>query len=236
MPPAGHIYKPNSCERRPATVAKQMRFLRFFARGGETADHPPGHITKSARAAHVSVSAHVSWRKTDPVYEELFQKAKRISVVALEDAVIDRGVTGILRPVGFYKGEPSAWIREYSDTLLLSALGARAPELGYNYRYQRTEITGANGGPIELNVTAQPIPLHKLSVQAQEEILAILERELGSEEVKALNTAPDETDAGANVIDLTSEIEAIFGGDLEDDGTNRVSRDIWDIMDMALLA
>jgi len=227
MPPAGFRYKdhPESCQRLPRTVAKQMRFLRAFA-SGPTA----GLLYRSAKAANTSVQSHYMWLDTDPVYVELFKKAKRISVAVLEDELVKRGVEGELIPVGFYKGEPGAYIRQKSDVLLLSALGARAPELGYNYRMNKVEVTGANGGPIEVNVTAQPIPLHKLSLEAQKEILAILERELGSEELKALNPAPEE------LPDFSSDYDAIFGGDLERTDSDRVEREIWDINDLILLA
>lgn len=226
MPPAGFKYKdhPNSCQRLSKTIAKQMAFLRAFA-AGPTA----GHLTKSAKVAHISVPYHYMWLDTDPIYLELFKKAKRISVHVLEDEIHDRGVIGELKPVGFYKGEPSTWIHEKSDILLLSAIGARAPELGYNYKMNKVELSGANGGPIELNVTAQPIPLHKLSLEAQKEILVILERELGADEVKALNPAPEEA------IDYQKDIEVIFGDSLENvDGEKRVSREIWDINDLIL--
>jgi hypothetical protein len=225
MPPAGFKYKdhPNSCQRLPKTVARQMAFLRAYA-AGPTA----GHITRSTKAAHTTIESHYRWLDTDPIYVELFKKARRISAHVLEDEIHDRGVVGELKPVGFYQGKPGEWVREKSDILLLSAIGAKAPELGYNYRMNKMEVTGANGGPIELNVTAQPIPLHKLSLDAQKEILAILERELGSDEVKALNPAPED------VPDYSSDIEAIFGSDLESDN-NRVSRQIWDINDLILL-
>lgn len=223
MPPAGFKYKdhPGSCQRLPGTIAKQMRFLRAYA-SGPTA----GILNRSARSANTTVAAHYMWLDTDPVYVELFKKARRISVATLEDAVISRGVEGDLVPVGFYQGKAGEWVRQKSDVLLLSALGARAPELGYNYRMNKVELTGANGGPIELNVTAQPIPLHKLSLDAQKEILAILERELGSDGVKALNPAPEE-------IDYSNDIEAIFGNDFEN--SERVSRDLWDLNDLMLL-
>lgn len=213
-----------SLTRLPTTIAKQMRFLRAYA-NGPTA----GVLKRSAEVANITLASHYNWLDSDPIYVELFKKARRISVAVLEDAVIQRGVEGVDFPVGFHKGEPGAWVKQYSDTLLLSALGARAPELGYNYRMNKLEVTGANGGPIELNVTAQPIPLHKLSLQAQQEILAILERELGSEEVKALNPAPEEP------IDVTAAMEEIFAADLEDNSGERVNRDIWDLNDLMLL-
>lgn len=224
---------PSLSKRAPITVAKQMAFLRAYARGPTA-----GRLKASADLAGIAPTAHYHWLDHDPVYPELFKKARRISVYCLEDAVMERGVEGVLKPVGFHQGVPGAYVREYSDVLLLSALGARAPELGYNYRMNKVEVSGPNGGPIE--ISAQPIPLHKLSLDAQKQILEILEKELGgdSEELKALNPAPVEVGADKNTdaVDTMSDLDAIFGADLEHESDGRVSRDIWDIQDLMFLA
>ena len=46
----------------------------------------------------------------------------------LEDEVDRRAVEGVEKPVGWHKGKPGGYVREYSDTLLIFLLKGDRPE------------------------------------------------------------------------------------------------------------
>ena len=47
---------------------------------------------------------------------------------ALEAEAIRRATEGVLKPTGWYKGEPGGYIREYSDILLIFLLKGAKPD------------------------------------------------------------------------------------------------------------
>ncbi len=83
-------------------------------------------------------------RRNDPEFNKAWKAAEAIGLDALEDEVTRRGTEGWEEPV-FYQGEVCGHIRKFSDTLLMCRLNGGRPE---KYGRQRTELTGANGGPI----------------------------------------------------------------------------------------
>jgi hypothetical protein len=64
----------------------------------------------------------------------------------IEDALWERGVKGILRPV-YQGGRKVGSVREYSDAAAIFLLKGRAPA---KYR-ERFEHTGKDGGPMRLD-------------------------------------------------------------------------------------
>ena len=97
-----------------------------------------GNVKLAAEAAQISRSAHYRW-VAEPDYAEEFEQAKRDAVDVLEAEARRRAVTGVLEPVGWYKGEAGGTVRRYSDTLLIFLLKGAAPE---KYR-ERLEVRGA---------------------------------------------------------------------------------------------
>lgn len=64
---------------------------------------------------------------------------KPLDVVSLEAEAVRRASEGTLKPTGWHKGEPSGYIREYSDILLIFLLKGAKPE-----KYaERVQIRGA---------------------------------------------------------------------------------------------
>jgi hypothetical protein len=71
-------------------------------------------------------------------------------VTALEDEAHRRAFDGTLEPV-FHQGDECGTVRKYSDTLAIFLLKAHAPD---KYRESsRMELTGANGGPVQISDT-----------------------------------------------------------------------------------
>jgi hypothetical protein len=120
------------------TNAKRAAFLAAYR---ET-----GNIRLACDASQISRSTHYRW-VDDPDYAEEFEQAKADAVDVLEAEARRRAVTGILEPVGWYKGEAGGTVRRYSDTLLIFLLKGAAPE---KYR-ERVEV---RGGLAKLNFDA----------------------------------------------------------------------------------
>jgi hypothetical protein len=76
----------------------------------------------------VGRTSHYRWLAQDPDYREAFALAKREAADMLEGEAIRRAVEGVEVPTGWYKGEPGAFITQYSDTLLIFLLKGAFPE------------------------------------------------------------------------------------------------------------
>ena len=64
----------------------------------------------------------------------------------LEREARRRAVEGVEEPVGFYKGEPSAYVRKYSDTLLIFLMKGARPDK-YRDRWDPRVIEMTPEGP-----------------------------------------------------------------------------------------
>ncbi len=122
-------------------VAIKALFLESFAEYG--------NIRLAATTAGVNRSSHYGWLKKDPEYAARFASAQEDAIEVLEYEARRRAVIGVPEPVGFYKGQPSAYVQRYSDVLLIFLLKGLRPEM-YRDRY---EVTGKDGGPLETKVT-----------------------------------------------------------------------------------
>lgn len=142
-------------------VSKQAAFLAAFALTAS--------ITKAAECAGVDRVLHYRWLKEIDGYPALWADAQTEAAQTLEDEAIRRAHEGVAKPV-IYQGElcfpwlekidpetgevtrkradePLA-IREYSDNLMMFLLKAHNPD---RFRdNSKVELTGANGGPIEI--------------------------------------------------------------------------------------
>lgn len=105
-----------------------------------------GNVSRACELAEIDRSTPYTaqWLQ-DASFQELLGLAKDMGADHLEAEAIRRAYDGVSEPVGFYKGEPSAYVRKYSDVLLIFLLkGAKREK--YVERY---EHTGRDGGPIE---------------------------------------------------------------------------------------
>lgn len=106
-----------------------------------------GNVTRAAAAIGCGRSTVYEWREADEDFAKQWERAMRIATLGLEDEARRRAEEGVDEPV-FYQGIECGTVRKYSDTLLIFLLKARDPK----YREKTAmELTGANGGPVEMN-------------------------------------------------------------------------------------
>ena len=129
-------------ENRPPTIReRQAAFLAEYRK--------TGNIMRSAERIGVSADSHYQWLKKFPTYREAFHDAKYRASEYLECVAIERASEGWLEPV-YYQGTQCGEVRKYSDGLMHLLLRGMMPE---KYGYNKTEITGPAGGPIETRIT-----------------------------------------------------------------------------------
>lgn len=132
----------------------------FLAAYAQTAN-----ITKAAEAARIDRALHYRWLDRFPKYQKAFQDAERQAGDFIESEAVRRATEGVLEPV-FYQGEKCGAVRRYSDGVMLTLLRGFKPA-----KYsQKTEISGPEGGPIELvqrlNAARDRIRLENLEAAA----------------------------------------------------------------------
>lgn len=118
---------------------KKRAYLRALVEAG-------GNVTRACEIAEIDRSTPYSdqWAG-DEGFQQALQLARAMAADHLEAEAVRRAYEGVEKPVGFYKGEASAYVREYSDTLLIFLLNGLKPD-----RYvHRVEHSGPGGGPIE---------------------------------------------------------------------------------------
>lgn len=97
-------------------------------------------ISTAAKKAKVSRSDVYWWIKNDLDFKILYDQACELAVAKLEDEAVRRAYEGYNKPV-YQGGKKVGTIKEYSDTLLIVLLKARAPE---KYK-DRHEMSGPGG-------------------------------------------------------------------------------------------
>jgi hypothetical protein len=129
-------------------AAAQAVFLRSFSANG--------NITASCRAAQVARGTLYEWLEHDEAFGVQYHSAKEEAVDVLEAEAYRRAVQGVERYVvsmgKVVRDEQSGKAlaeREYSDTLLLNLLRAHSPKFRDS---RRVELTGADGGPLAIEV------------------------------------------------------------------------------------
>lgn len=105
-----------------------------------------GVLTPCAKIANITLKTHYDWLKLDKWYKEAFHEAQEAAADILEIEARRRAVDGVEEPVGFYKGKSSETITRYSDPLLKTLLEGRRAKVFK----QRHELTGPEGGPIQI--------------------------------------------------------------------------------------
>jgi hypothetical protein len=152
---------------RTPTQSKHLkkRFLEHFAR--------IGIITRAAEEVGLNRNTIRYWQEHDDQFALAFQLADVQATEVLEAEARRRAVEGVER-LKFDRGQPITdpetgepyREREYSDTLLIFLLKARAPEK-YRER-QQIEHVGSGGGPIEVDIAERDRRLAALAELARE--------------------------------------------------------------------
>ncbi len=78
-----------------------------------------GNLTLACSKSGMSRATHYHRMLTDTKYAERFQEADDAATDALVAEARRRGLEGWDEPVGFFRGQPSAYVRRHSDNLLM---------------------------------------------------------------------------------------------------------------------
>lgn len=104
-------------------------------------------ISRAAKKAKIHRSVIYDWLKKEKAFKKLFEDACEAALGSLEDEAVRRAYEGMNKPV-FQGGKKVGSVREYSDTLLIVLLKARAPEKYKDRVYN--EQSGPDGKPIQV--------------------------------------------------------------------------------------
>lgn len=128
-----------------------------------------GMVAKACAAVDISRRTAYNWRERYPEFAEAWDKALKIGITALEDEAHRRAFDGWTEPV-FHQGHECGAVRKYSDTLAIFLLKAHAPE---KYRENtRMELTGADGGPVQISDTERAARIASLLALAKQRAFA----------------------------------------------------------------
>jgi hypothetical protein len=81
---------------------------------------------RACRLAKVPRGAVYIWLKDDAAFKEKYNEACFAALQSLEDEAIRRAFEGLGKHV-YYQGQKIGTVREFSDTLLMALLKAKAP-------------------------------------------------------------------------------------------------------------
>jgi len=122
------------------------------------------NVGRACAAVGISRQTAYNWREADPDFALAWERAMKAGLLALEDEAHRRAFEGTNEPV-FYKGDECGSVRKYSDTLAIFLLKAHNPD---KYRENsRMELTGANGGPVQISDTERAAKIAAILAAAQ---------------------------------------------------------------------
>ena len=121
-------------------------------------------VSRACESAGFGRATAYAWRADDPDFAVRWDEAKHIGAEALEDECVRRAREGVDEPV-FYQGDKCGSVRKYSDTLAIFLLKGAMPD---KYREKTAmELTGANGGPVQITDTERAARLAAILQAAQ---------------------------------------------------------------------
>lgn len=108
------------------------------------------NIGEACDAIGVCRETVIGWRRYDAEFSKEWADAMQIGAEVLEDEAKRRAFKGVLEDV-YHRGEVVGKTRKYSDALAMFILRGELPE---KHRDRKSvELSGANGGPVELSKT-----------------------------------------------------------------------------------
>ena len=132
-----------------------------------------GSISKTCDMLGMVRRTVYHWKDSDPEFLANFEEADRKALSLLEDEAMRRAMYGVQKPV-YQGGKLAGFVTEYSDTLLVVLLKARAPSK-YKERFAG-ELTGADGRPLTNNF--QIVHVHASVPLAENESSIVQEAEV----------------------------------------------------------
>lgn len=127
-------------------------------------------VAHAAKRAGVTRQRFYDLRDADQDFAGQWEQALEEGLEALVDEVRRRAVEGWEEPI-YQKGELVGHVRRYSDNLLMFLTKQRDPSFREN---ARIEVTGRDGGPVELQAGYTPTTLADVVQLAGE--LGVLEQ------------------------------------------------------------
>jgi len=122
-------------------------------------------VRKACAAVSISAYTAYKWRKELPEFAADWDEALKAGLYSLESEAHRRAFEGTDKPV-FHQGAVCGTVREYSDTLAIFLLKSHDPA---KYRENtRMELTGADGGPVQMDDKAASARLAQLLAMAQQ--------------------------------------------------------------------
>lgn len=186
------------------TPAKRKKVLEMIAAGSP--------IALAAQKVGVSPATVYHHRKKDEGFNQEVQDARDIATARLEESAYNRATYGVKKPV-FHRGEEVGHITEYSDTLAIRFLEARAE--GFD-RKSKLEVSGPGGNPIQMQA-AQIIA----QIQADPSLMEEMDKfnEIVVDGCQNEITREDEETGRADVErGLALGLKAVTGDEGEDEG------------------
>lgn len=123
-----------------------------------------GNVTRACSAVDIARMTAYEWRDEDDEFAAQWDRAKQLGLDALEDEATRRAFDGVDEPI-VYQGEITGTMKRYSDTLMVFLLKGGKPE---KYRERTsTELTGADGGPVQISETERAARLASLLALAE---------------------------------------------------------------------
>lgn len=105
-----------------------------------------GNVSAACRDTGVDRRDVYRWKENDAKFLEAFNDAEAESTELMEREAYRRAVEGVRRPIYSRDGNHIDTVYDYSDTLLMFLLKARAPQR-FRERYDH-QHSGANGAPL----------------------------------------------------------------------------------------
>ncbi len=148
------------------TVEWEQRFLDAYAGCGV--------VSRAARSAGISPSAVYQRKERDTDFAAAMELALDEATDSLEEEARRRAVEGVPEPV-YYQGEQVGTVQKYSDSLLALLLKGRRKMIFSD----RTELTGADGAPVQIDSSKRAARIASLlalakSRKAEQEIEDLL--------------------------------------------------------------
>jgi hypothetical protein len=134
----------------PITAGQQATFLNAL-RGGATVKDAAAEAGRERRRFY-------ELRQRDPAFTAEWQEAFDEGTDVLEAEARRRAVEGVVQTERWRDGELVERVVRYSDTLLIFLLKSRDPA-----RFNRFEVTGAEGGPVHVEVQVDPDRLARVA-------------------------------------------------------------------------
>ena len=83
-------------------------------------------LNRTCRVAKIPQGVVYGWLNTDAAFKEKYTEACLAALQRLEDEAVRRAFAGLTKPI-YYQGKKIGSVKEFSDTLLMALLKAKAP-------------------------------------------------------------------------------------------------------------